>query len=337
SMPLNRFTNAPIQSRSVARSRNDRIMQAASIPPDVIRQAYNVRTRRCVTCGRAGNSAVDGFDVSQDCPAANVIAALLDSLPLDQIDAAAQQLLQRFGEAEELLERRQVAARIEFNQKIEITALRIKISAACGRAEYLEPPHVIAAAEVGHGVALFGNVAQHGAGSLRCARRRQRQVELARGGTDAEPNLVAVGVEIHDEPRDNLPRFGPWGVLQLDIKTVRLRIVVQVHRSSSRKFRRVTRGLDPRVHHSSQEAFSKMMDGRVKPGHDEQLNLRPNHPPCRLPASSRQKRLCWPARECAGMRTIFCASETAVPTTCAARPCALRMCSTRAAEASSTT
>jgi hypothetical protein len=31
----------------------------------------------------------------------------------------------------------------------------------------------------------------------------------------------------------------------------------------------VTRGLDPRVHHSSQEFFAKRMDCRVKPGNDE--------------------------------------------------------------------
>src|SRR5262249_41218540 len=30
----------------------------------------------------------------------------------------------------------------------------------------------------------------------------------------------------------------------------------------------VTRGLDPRVHHSSQEFFAKRMDCRVKPGND---------------------------------------------------------------------
>jgi hypothetical protein len=30
----------------------------------------------------------------------------------------------------------------------------------------------------------------------------------------------------------------------------------------------VMRGLDPRIHRASQRAFSKKMDGRVKPGHD---------------------------------------------------------------------
>jgi hypothetical protein len=30
------------------------------------------------------------------------------------------------------------------------------------------------------------------------------------------------------------------------------------------------RGLDPRIHHASQDSFKKM-DGRVKPGHDEVL------------------------------------------------------------------
>jgi hypothetical protein len=31
----------------------------------------------------------------------------------------------------------------------------------------------------------------------------------------------------------------------------------------------VIAGLDPAIHQSSQERFSKRMDGRVKPGHDE--------------------------------------------------------------------
>src|SRR5262249_23095301 len=35
----------------------------------------------------------------------------------------------------------------------------------------------------------------------------------------------------------------------------------------------VTRGLDPRVHRSSQEVFTKKMDGRVKPGHDGAMAL----------------------------------------------------------------
>src|SRR5262249_25633311 len=127
--------------------------------------------------------------------------------------------------------------------KIEITLVWIKISAACRRAEHLKPPDAIASAEVGHGVALIGNVGQHGAGSLRCARRRKGdrldfgQVELARGMIDVEPDDVAVGVEIDDESRDNLARFGARHVLQLDIKAIRLRVIMQLHRSSSRKVR----------------------------------------------------------------------------------------------------
>jgi hypothetical protein len=46
----------------------------------------------------------------------------------------------------------------------------------------------------------------------------------------------------------------------------------------------------------------------------------PNHPTLRAPRPSRQKRLCCPASPRAGMRTIFCGSETAVPISCAARP-----------------
>jgi hypothetical protein len=34
------------------------------------------------------------------------------------------------------------------------------------------------------------------------------------------------------------------------------------------RYRVVTRGLDPRVHHSWRKVFAKKMDGRVKPGHD---------------------------------------------------------------------
>jgi superfamily II DNA or RNA helicase len=62
-----------------------------------------------------------------------------------------------------------------------------------------------------------------------------------------------------------------------------------------------------------------------------------HHPTRRAPRSSRQNRLCCPASPRAGMRTIFCGSETAVPITCAARPCALRIASVRSAAAGSTT
>ena len=59
---------------------------------------------------RAGNSAIDGFGVPQDCPPADVISTFLNRCALDQIDRSPKQLLQRFGKAEELFERRQVAA-----------------------------------------------------------------------------------------------------------------------------------------------------------------------------------------------------------------------------------
>jgi len=55
------------------------------------------------------------------------------------------------------------------------------------------------------------------------------------------------------------------------------------------------------------------------------------HPTLRAAAPSRQNRLCCPASPRAGMRTIFCGSETAVPITCAARSCALRIASVRSA------
>src|SRR5436309_16036225 len=64
-----------------------------------------------------------------------------------------------------------------------------------------------------------------------------RQVELVRGVVDIESNDSALCIEIDVEPLDDLPRLGARRILQLDVETVRLRIVMQLHRSSSRKLR----------------------------------------------------------------------------------------------------
>jgi hypothetical protein len=61
------------------------------------------------------------------------------------------------------------------------------------------------------------------------------------------------------------------------------------------------------------------------------------HPTLLASPPSRQNLLCCPISPRAGIRTIFCASETAVPMRCAVRPCARRIASTRSAEAGSTT
>jgi hypothetical protein len=61
------------------------------------------------------------------------------------------------------------------------------------------------------------------------------------------------------------------------------------------------------------------------------------HRTLRTSPPSRQNRLCCPANPRPGIRTIFCASDTAVPMRCAVRPCARRIASTRSAEAPSTT
>src|SRR4051794_16800098 len=79
--------------------------------------------------------------------------------------------------------------------------------------------------------------------SHRRARRRKRnrldpgKVELARRMIDIEADHVAVGVEINVETFDNLPRLRARRALQLDIEAVRLRIIMQLHGSSSRKLR----------------------------------------------------------------------------------------------------
>ena len=54
----------------------------------------------------------------------------------------------------------------------------------------------------------------------------------------AQPEwLLAMWKEIDDKTFDNLPRLDAWGALELDIKTVRLGIIVQFHRASSLKLR----------------------------------------------------------------------------------------------------
>src|SRR3954453_18416032 len=81
--------------------------------------------------------------------------------------------------------------------------------------------------------------------TARSLRRVQRQrnrldageIKLVRRVVDIEPDHVAIGIEIDIEPFDNLPRLRARRALQLDIEAVRLRIVVQLHGSSSRKLR----------------------------------------------------------------------------------------------------
>src|SRR5215813_8780956 len=79
--------------------------------------------------------------------------------------------------------------------------------------------------------------------SLRGARRRKGdrldfgEVELAGGMVDVESDHFAIGIEVDDETCDDLSGLGARRALEFDIKAVRFRIVVQLHRSSSRKFR----------------------------------------------------------------------------------------------------
>lgn len=48
---------------------------------------------------------------------------------------------------------------------------------------------------------------------------------------DVEADDVAVGVNIDNQPLDNFSGLGPRRAGELDINTVRLRIVMQLHRS----------------------------------------------------------------------------------------------------------
>src|SRR6266404_2696783 len=79
--------------------------------------------------------------------------------------------------------------------------------------------------------------------SLRRAHRRQRnrfdpgKVEPRRRVIDIEADHVAIGVEVDVETFDNLPRLRARRALQLDIEAVCLRIVMQLHGSSSQKLR----------------------------------------------------------------------------------------------------
>src|SRR5215831_17932920 len=105
----------------------------------------------------------------------------------------------------------------------------------------------------------------------------------------------------------------------------------------------VTRGLDPRVHHLRKNFLRRRWIAGSSPAMTRAVADFPieipgrNYPTRRAPRSSRQNLLCCPASPRAGMRTIFCGSETAVPITCATRPCALRIASVRSAEGASTT
>src|SRR5580700_5469081 len=111
---------------------------------------------------RAGNSAINGFGLFQDRPAADEIPAGFDRLPLDQIDGTPEKSLQRVFEIGEC---RKVVARggLEGDEEVGVAAGGIEPGAARSRAEDLQPRHAKAAAERGQRVALCVNLGQHGA------------------------------------------------------------------------------------------------------------------------------------------------------------------------------
>ena len=49
---------------------------------------------------------------------------------------------------------------------------------------------------------------------------------------DVEADNIAIGIEIDDEARDDLPRLCSWRALELDTETVGLRIIMQLSSSS---------------------------------------------------------------------------------------------------------
>src|SRR5947209_8504273 len=78
--------------------------------------------------------------------------------------------------------------------------------------------------------------------SLRRAQRQRYRlntgkIELPRRGIDIEPDHVPIGVEIDIETFDNLPRLRARRALQLNIETVGVGIIMQLHGPSSRKLR----------------------------------------------------------------------------------------------------
>src|SRR5690606_33185235 len=71
-------------------------------------------------------------------------------------------------------------------------------------------------------------------GKRQIGRFEAGQVQLLRCPVDVDPHDVAVLVEVHVEAIGDLARLGRGRGAQLDIEAVRLRIIMQLHRSSSR-------------------------------------------------------------------------------------------------------
>src|ERR1051326_5632533 len=109
---------------------------------------------------RAGNSAIDRFGLVEDRAAADEIAARFDRLALDQIDRAAEELFERvlqIGETGEGVARR----RLEGDEEIGVAAVAIEVAAAGRGAEDFQPRDAVAPAQLGEGLAFFGDVGLH--------------------------------------------------------------------------------------------------------------------------------------------------------------------------------
>src|ERR1700684_3256023 len=91
--------------------------------------------------------------------------------------------------------------------------------------------------------ALYRGKGFYPSSSLRSAGRRQRygldlgQIELAGGVVDIEADNAAIGVKVHDQAVDNLARLRARRAGELDVEAIRLRVIMQLHRSASRKLR----------------------------------------------------------------------------------------------------
>src|SRR5215475_12730168 len=85
-----------------------------------------------------------------------------DCRSFDQIDRAAEKVLQRVCQSKELVHRIESAFSLEFDKEIHVALNGIKIRAAGGGAEHVQPPHVVALAQRLQGVAPSGYLSVHG-------------------------------------------------------------------------------------------------------------------------------------------------------------------------------
>ena len=114
-----------------------------------------------ISSSRGSSRDKDRLRFLKNASAAKIVAALLDSDPVDQVDRSLQNLLQRIPDLKEF-GRAWLGIWLKFDEKVCVAALGVKVLTSGGRTEDVQSRNTKAAAQLGKGLSLAADGGVHG-------------------------------------------------------------------------------------------------------------------------------------------------------------------------------